>query len=123
MFNRSAMLTVASALCVLASASAHAAGEFEARYRKIFVDAYVEYLKNQGYIPRSSYVEKVADCHMNYVLRGFTAGEIAQLDAWAAGGKSPGKLAEAAAKRMGESPASCVFGPTAHVHKTSPARL
>jgi hypothetical protein len=123
MFNRSAMLVLFSVLCVLASASAHAAGEFEAKYRKIFVDAFVEDLKNQGYNPREAYVKKVADCHMNYVLRGFTDDEIAQLDAWAAGGKSPGKLAEAAARRMGESPASCVFSPTAHVHKPSPARL
>ena len=113
MVTRRGMLALVSALCVLASASAHAAGEFVAKYRKIYMHAYVEYLMNHGYNPLEGEAENAADCHMKYVLRGFTADEVAQLDAWAAGGRSPGELADAAVKRLGETTDSCDYGPTA----------
>jgi hypothetical protein len=104
---RTEVLALVSALCMLASPSAHAAGEFEAKFRQIYIDAYVENLKNYGFGAREGVAEALADCHLKYVLRVFTSDEIAQLDAWAAGGERPAALADVAANRMTEAFKPC----------------
>jgi hypothetical protein len=93
MFMRRAMLTVVSALCVLASASAHAAGEFEVAWRQRFYDGYLKSLNEVlGDQPDNAQrAGKAADCQMHYVMQEFTSDEVALLDVWASGGKSPGK--------------------------------
>jgi hypothetical protein len=108
MCARLGKLALMSALCVLASASAYAAGEFEAKLKKIYIDAYVENLKNYGFTAREGVAETLADCHLRYVLRVFTPDEVAQLDAWAAGGKLPSELTEVAGNRMTEATESCL---------------
>jgi hypothetical protein len=93
MFMRSGKLVLVSALCVLASASAHAAGEFEAAWRAKFVEGYVKSFKevagDQPDLARRA--DEVADCYVRYVMQEFTPDEVVRLDSWATGGKSPGK--------------------------------
>jgi hypothetical protein len=93
MFIRTRALTLVSALCVLASASAHAAGEFEAAWRQQFFSGYLKSLKEAGGDEPglTQRADEKADCYVRHVMQDFTPEEVARLDTWATGGKSPGK--------------------------------
>ena len=96
MFDRSRKLAMIGAICALVSESAQAAGEFEAAWREKFIEGYLQSLKEvagdqPGHAQRA---DEAADCYMRYVMQEFTPDEVARLDVWATGGKSPGKDVE-----------------------------
>jgi hypothetical protein len=99
MIIRRGMLALVSALCVVASASAYAAGEFEAAWRKTYLATYRMWLNDvAGEEPSlSSHMlgEEILDCYTVYVMQEFSPDEIVGLNTWAAGGPSPGKDIEA----------------------------
>jgi hypothetical protein len=99
MMTRLTKLALVGALCVLASASAHAAGEFEAGWRKAYLASYRMWLNDvAGEEPNLSSQmlgEEIVDCYTAYVMQEFSPDEIVRLNAWAAGGPYPGKDIEA----------------------------
>lgn len=79
MITRLGKLALVSALCVLASASAHAAGEFEAGWRAQFIEGYLKARKeagDQSGLPQRA--NETADCNMQHVMQDFTLDEVAR---------------------------------------------
>jgi hypothetical protein len=90
MFMRRGMLALVIVLCVLASASAHAAGEFEAAMKQAFLDGYNIARKEAGHTALSpEEAERATDCVITNVVRGLSVEDRKRLDAWATGGPAP----------------------------------
>jgi hypothetical protein len=83
MFNRSAMLALFSALSLLASALAHAAGEFEPTTQAALVTVLSDTYGDEGFpdaaAEQSAHV--AAECVTSYVIDGFSPELLRELDA------------------------------------------
>jgi hypothetical protein len=93
MFMRRAMLSVVSALCVLASASAHAAGEFEARIRTMMMERARKSEVWNAAIPQTT-SDRLWTCLASAVVGGLSPQEVGELDASAMGGPDPNPALE-----------------------------
>lgn len=88
MFRRRGMLALVSALCMLASASAHAAGEFEAAMKTMLIDTLRDTYGEAGFpdVAAEQSAETAAGCVTSYVIDGFSSEELRELDAASSGG-------------------------------------
>lgn len=93
MFTLRGLPALIGALCMLASAGAHAAGEFEARLRKEYADSFKRAFITAGGDEQeaSQRADVAAECFMRSVMQEFRFDEVARLDAWATDGAPPGK--------------------------------
>jgi hypothetical protein len=116
MFMRRAMLTVVSALCALASASAKADGEFQAATKAALIAVLSDTYGDDGFpdavTARSANV--AAGCVTSYVIGGFAREELRELDAASSDWQSLSKpLRKRVFERMpdAETMRSCGFTP------------
>jgi hypothetical protein len=100
MFSRSRKLVLVSALGMLASASAHAAGEFEARIRTMMMERAAKSEIWNAAIPLSI-SDRLWTCMASALVGGLSTQEAGELDAAATGGPDPNPaLADKALGRL-----------------------